>query len=47
MVAGIDGGNTASLEFHEAHGFARAGELKQVARKGERRLDLVFMQLVL
>jgi L-amino acid N-acyltransferase YncA len=47
MVAGIDGGNASSIEFHAAHGFVHAGLLKEVGRKGERRLDLVFMQLTL
>jgi L-amino acid N-acyltransferase len=47
MVAGIDGGNTASLEFHAAHGFVDAGRLREVASKESRWLDLVFMQLLL
>jgi len=47
MLAGIDGGNDASLEFHASQGFVRVGHLPEVARKGERLLDLVFMQLTL
>lgn len=47
MVAGIDKANTASIEIHKKHGFKVAGELTQVARKFDRWLDLVFMQLVL
>lgn len=47
MLAGIDGGNHASLDFHASLGFVRVGHLPEVARKGERLLDLVFMQLTL
>ncbi len=47
MVAGIDADNAASLQMHAALGFERVGYLPEVARKFDRWLDLVFMQLML
>jgi len=47
MVAGIDADNAPSLEMHAALGFERVGLLPEVARKFDRWLDLVFMQLML
>jgi len=47
MVAGIDGGNEASIAFHERHGFQVSGRLPQAGTKFGRWLDLVLMTLVL
>jgi phosphinothricin acetyltransferase len=44
MVAGIDAANEGSIRFHERLGFERAGYLREVGWKFERRLDLVFLQ---
>ena len=44
MIAGVDGVNTASIRFHERHGFEQTGQLREVGRKFERWLDLVFLQ---
>jgi phosphinothricin acetyltransferase len=44
MVGGVDAANEASLRFHERLGFERAGCLRQVGRKFDRWLDLVFVQ---
>lgn len=45
MVAGVDGGNAASIGLHEAHGFRQAGRLREVAVKHGAWLDLVFLEL--
>ncbi len=47
VIAGIDAQNDASLRMHEALGFRAVGHLPEVARKFDRWLDLVFLQLVL
>jgi phosphinothricin acetyltransferase len=47
MIAGIDGDNAASMRLHEKLGFTRVGQLRQVGRKFDRWLDLVFFELVL
>jgi len=47
MVAGIDGGNAASIALHRSLGFERVGLMAEVAVKHGRRLDLVLMQLTL
>lgn len=47
MIAGIDSENVGSIILHENLGFEICGELKQVARKFDRWLDLTFMQLIL
>lgn len=44
MVAGIDGGNTGSIRFHERNGFQTVAHLPGVGRKHGRSLDLVLMQ---
>lgn len=44
MIAGVDAANTASIRFHERHGFERSGNLREVGRKFDRWLDLVFLQ---
>jgi L-amino acid N-acyltransferase YncA len=47
MVAGIDADNAGSIRMHERLGFEQTGHLKQVGRKFDRWLDLVFMQRLL
>jgi len=47
MVAGIDGGNTGSIRFHERNGFVEVARMPGVGRKHGRPLDLVLMQLAL
>ncbi|MDJ0388386.1 GNAT family N-acetyltransferase [Roseomonas sp. E05] len=47
MVAGIEAGNAASVRLHQAAGFTEAGVLRQVGRKFDRWLDLLFMQKIL
>ncbi|CAO3448238.1 N-acetyltransferase family protein [Azospirillum largimobile] len=44
IVAGIDAENTASIRLHAGFGFVEAGCLRQVGRKFDRWLDLLFMQ---
>ncbi|MCU1369425.1 MAG: GCN5-related N-acetyltransferase [Ilumatobacteraceae bacterium] len=44
MVAGIDGGNTGSIRFHERNGFETVARMPGVGRKHGRALDLVLMQ---
>lgn len=44
MIAGIEAGNTRSIELHAKLGFVETGRLLQVGRKFDRWLDLVFMQ---
>ncbi|MBR0874259.1 N-acetyltransferase [Bradyrhizobium tropiciagri] len=47
MIAGIDGGNPASLRLHAQAGFVEVARMPEVGRKFGRWLDLVFMQRVL
>lgn len=47
VVAGIDGGNEASIALHRSAGFVEVGLLPEVAVKHGRRLDLLLMQLLL
>jgi L-amino acid N-acyltransferase len=47
MMAGIDSANTGSIRLHQKFGFQVCGEIKQVAKKFDRWLDLTFMQLIL
>jgi L-amino acid N-acyltransferase YncA len=44
MIAGIDAQNVTSIALHEKLGFQASGELKEVAFKFGRWLDLKFMQ---
>jgi L-amino acid N-acyltransferase len=44
ILGAIDADNEASLSFHERLGFERVAHMKQVGRKFDRWLDLVFMQ---
>ncbi|MXP62427.1 N-acetyltransferase family protein [Roseomonas sp. M0104] len=47
MVGGIEAENQASIRLHRAAGFTEAGVLRQVGRKFDRWLDLLFMQKIL
>jgi L-amino acid N-acyltransferase YncA len=44
LVAGIDADNAVSLRLHQRMGFERVAHFRQVGRKFDRWLDLVFMQ---
>lgn len=44
MIAGIDAANGASISMHEKLGFERVAHLREVGRKFDRWLDLVFLQ---
>jgi phosphinothricin acetyltransferase len=44
MIAGIDAANTGSIRMHARLGFTEAGVLRDVGRKFDRWLDLLFMQ---
>ncbi len=47
MIGGVDAANEGSLAFHRAAGFVEAGRMREVGRKFDRWLDLVFMQKIL
>jgi phosphinothricin acetyltransferase len=47
MIAGIDGDNVVSMRLHEKLGFTKVGHLRQVGRKFDRWLDLVFYERLL
>jgi L-amino acid N-acyltransferase len=47
MVAGVDAENAASIALHERLGFDRVAHFREVGRKFDRWLDLVFLQKVL
>jgi phosphinothricin acetyltransferase len=44
MIGGVDAANSASIRFHERHGFSRVGLMPEVGFKFGRWLDLVFLQ---
>jgi len=44
MIGAIDAANAGSIRFHEKLGFTQAGLFREVGRKFDRWLDLVFMQ---
>jgi L-amino acid N-acyltransferase len=44
MIGGVDAANEGSIRFHERLGFVRVGCFKEVGRKFDRWLDLVFLQ---
>ena len=44
MLGAIDAANAGSLRFHARLGFEEAGRFREVGRKFDRWLDLVFMQ---
>jgi L-amino acid N-acyltransferase YncA len=47
MIGGIEAENVASIRLHRSAGFVAAGTLRQVGRKFDRWLDLLFMQKIL
>ena len=47
MVAGVDADNAASIGLHERLGFERVAHFREVGRKFNRWLDLVFLQRLL
>ncbi len=47
VIAGIDGDNLGSMRLHEKLGFTKVAELKEVGRKFDRWLDLVFYERLL
>jgi L-amino acid N-acyltransferase len=44
-IGGIDAANEASLRMHEQLGFERVGHMPEVARKFDRWVDLVLMEI--
>jgi L-amino acid N-acyltransferase YncA len=44
LIAGIDADNAVSLKLHQRMGFERVAHFRQVGRKFDRWLDLIFMQ---
>jgi L-amino acid N-acyltransferase YncA len=44
LIAGIDAENASSLRLHVKMGFERVAQFREVGRKFDRWLDLVFMQ---
>jgi L-amino acid N-acyltransferase YncA len=44
LIAGIDADNAVSLKLHQRLGFERVAHFRQVGRKFDRWLDLIFMQ---
>ena len=47
VIAGIDGDNLSSMRLHEKLGFTKVAQLREVGRKFDRWLDLVFYQRLL
>lgn len=47
MIAGVDAGNAASIALHERLGFESVAHFREVGRKFDRWLDLVFLQRIL
>jgi L-amino acid N-acyltransferase len=47
MIGGIDAQNAASISLHRKLGFEPVGHLREVGRKFDRWLDLVFVQRAL
>ena len=47
LIAGIDASNAVSIKLHQRLGFEAVAHLREVGRKFDRWLDLVFMQRVL
>jgi len=44
LIAGIDADNAPSLRLHQSMGFEKVAHFREVGRKFDRWLDLVFMQ---
>ncbi|HVF73033.1 MAG TPA: GNAT family N-acetyltransferase [Chthoniobacterales bacterium] len=47
LVAGCCTESTASIALHESLGFERVGTFRQIGRKFDRWLDVVYLQLIL
>ena len=47
MIGAIDAANDGSIRMHERLGFVRAATLREVGRKFDRWLDLVFVQIAI
>lgn len=47
MIAGIDNSNTGSINFHKNFGFQEVGRIPVAAKKFDRWLELIFLQLIL
>ena len=47
MIAGVDGTNEKSIDFHKKFGFTEVGTFKEVGFKFNQWLDLRFLQLIL
>ncbi|PRX53676.1 GNAT family N-acetyltransferase [Flagellimonas meridianipacifica] len=47
MIAGVDGSNEKSFEFHKNFGFEEIGTFKEIGFKFDKWLDLRFLQLFL
>ncbi len=47
VLAGIDPANEASIRLHRAFGFEEVGRFKEVGYKFGRRLDLLYLELLL
>ena len=47
VVASIDAGNLASIRLHEQFGFVEVARYRELARKFERWMDVVHLQLML
>jgi L-amino acid N-acyltransferase len=47
VIAGIDGDNVGSMRLHEKLGFTKVAQLREVGRKFDRWLDLVFYERLL
>ncbi len=47
MIGAIDASNSDSINFHKKFGFTECGFIREVGFKFGRRLDMVFMQLML
>jgi L-amino acid N-acyltransferase len=47
LIGGASADQTASIALQESLGFKRVGELKEVGRKFDRWLDVVYLQVIL
>ena len=47
MIAGIDALNTGSIIFHKKFGFEEVAHFKEVGKKFDQWLDVIFMQKIL
>lgn len=45
LIGGVSADNAGSVAFHERHGFVRVAHFREVGRKFDRWLDLIFLQL--